>query len=107
MRRIGPLVLAAHVGPRPPGEVARHLNDDGLDDRLVNLAWGPPDANYRDSRLNDRILMGEKCTQAVLTEKEVLEIRAAAASQHTLARQYEVSVSTINQIMLRKTWKHI
>lgn len=39
------LVLEAFVGPRPEGQVARHLNDDPDDNRLANLAWGTQEEN--------------------------------------------------------------
>ena len=46
-----------------------------------------------------------------LTEKIVLEIRADWATgkytQKELAKKYDVSISTISNIVNRKTWKHI
>lgn len=41
-------VLAAFVGPRPTGHVARHLNDNKDDNRLANLAYG----TYRENQLD-------------------------------------------------------
>lgn len=46
------LVLAAHVGPRPEGQVGRHLNDDKDDNRLVNLAYGTAVDNMQDALRN-------------------------------------------------------
>ena len=50
--RVQKLVLDAFVGPRPAGAVARHLNDIGIDNRLVNLAWGTASENMRDCATN-------------------------------------------------------
>lgn len=48
------LVLAAFVGPRPSGLVARHLNDVRSDNRLANLTWGTPSQNSYDAVRNGR-----------------------------------------------------
>lgn len=53
-RYLHDLVLTAFVGPRPEGAVARHLNDDPTDNRLVNLAWGTRSENQRDALRNGR-----------------------------------------------------
>lgn len=47
--RIHVMVLEAFVGPRPDGQVARHLNGNPQDGRLVNLAWGTWEENAQDS----------------------------------------------------------
>ena len=53
-RYLHDLVLTAFVGPRPEGAVARHLNDDPTDNRLVNLAWGTRSENQHDAFRNGR-----------------------------------------------------
>ena len=45
-------VLETFVGPRPPGAVARYLNDKPADNRLTNLAWGTPSENLQDAIIN-------------------------------------------------------
>lgn len=102
------LVLSAHVGPRPPGQQARHLNDDGLDDRLSNLAWGTPLENSADAARNGSVLSGERNPRAKLSSADVAAIRAAAAegvTQASLARGYGVHVQTIHKIVRFKRWK--
>ncbi|WP_396275717.1 NUMOD4 motif-containing HNH endonuclease [Gordonia sp. AC31] len=42
------LVCAAFHGPRPEGNVVRHLNGDYLDNRAENLAWGTYAENTQD-----------------------------------------------------------
>jgi hypothetical protein len=67
--------------------------------------------NMRDCAEKGRIripgLAGEDLPQSVLTERQVLEIRASRKSQRALARDYGVDKGTIAHIVHRKTWKHI
>lgn len=42
------LVLEAFVGPRPEGQVTRHLNGNAQDARLCNLTWGTQSDNLYD-----------------------------------------------------------
>lgn len=51
-RFIHTLVLTAFVGPRPEGLQCRHLNDNKLDNRLLNLRWGSPKENTADAFRN-------------------------------------------------------
>lgn len=46
------LILLAFVGPRPEGLVIRHLNDNKIDNRLVNLQYGTHLENWEDRRRN-------------------------------------------------------
>ena len=54
------LLLEAFVGPRPPGMLARHLNDIHDDNRLENLAWGTDADNKQDAIRNGRTGKGKK-----------------------------------------------
>lgn len=46
--RIGTLVAAAWLGPRPDGAVVRRLDGDPLNDRPENLAYGTPEEESAD-----------------------------------------------------------
>jgi len=46
------LVLETFVGPRPVDMVGCHRNDDGFDNRLVNLYWGTQLDNLADKARN-------------------------------------------------------
>jgi hypothetical protein len=111
--RVSVLVLTVFAGPRPPGQVARHLNDNSLDDRLSNLAWGTHAENVADAIRNGcraDPMVGEDNPRAKLTEADVLAIRGAVANgavQQQLAASYGVSKSLIHNIIKRKTWRHI
>ena len=47
-RCVHDLVLSAFVSPRPQDCEARHLNTNGSDNRLDNLAWGSKSQNGKD-----------------------------------------------------------
>lgn len=49
----------------------------------------------------------EKCAQAKLTEKQVLNIRSDIRSNREIWREYNMDFSSISDIKRRKTWKHI
>lgn len=70
------LVLTAFVGPRPEGQVARHLNDDRSDNRLVNLEWGTLSENSYDAVRNGRNWEANKtrCVRGHLLESPNLEM---------------------------------
>ena len=53
-RRLSQLLLENFVGPRPPGGLARHLDDDRTNDSLENLAWGTKSSNTYDAVRNGR-----------------------------------------------------
>jgi hypothetical protein len=48
-RMVHALVLAAFVGPRPPGADSRHLDGNYINNRLDNLSWGTRSENIRDA----------------------------------------------------------
>ncbi|MDE8343995.1 MAG: HNH endonuclease, partial [Acidocella sp.] len=69
------LVMAAHLGRElTSDEYVRHLDDDGLNNKLSNLAIGSAADNLADRRANDRA--GFK-----LRKRDVQRIRAELASR--------------------------
>jgi hypothetical protein len=52
-KKVHHLVLETFVGPKPSSKsIVRHLNDDPLDNRLVNLKWGNQKENSDDYKIN-------------------------------------------------------
>lgn len=113
MVKVANLMLEAFVGPKPfPKAVARHLDDNSLNDVLGNLAWGTHVDNVADAVRNERRHppRGEDVPSARLTEADVLAIRAAVgvgATQRAVAKLYGVHFATISDIVARRTWRHI
>ncbi len=106
------LVLEAFVGPRPAGQVCRHLDGEKTNNRLANLQWGTGAENWADMVRHGRAPLGSRQIQAKLTEADVLEIRRRAKSgkygvQRRLAREYGVSDTIISHIVNRKAWCHV
>ncbi len=50
---------------------------------------------------------GEDASRAILTEKDVLEIRNSGLTIIKLAEKYEVSSSAISSVLRGVNWKHI
>lgn len=48
-KRVHRLVAEAFHGPRPHGQVARHVDGDSLNNLASNLRWGSPSENVQDS----------------------------------------------------------
>lgn len=110
MRRVHTLVLEAHVGPRPVGQVARHLNGNAKDCKLSNLAWGTAQENAEDKALHGTA-KGERNPRAKLSQSQVEEIRGRAIPGPTasnladLASEFEVSISTVSRIRRNETYQ--
>lgn len=115
--RIHKLVLEAFVGPCPPGKQARHLNDNKIDCRLINLKYGTPKQNMKDAVRNGKMKIvrlsaakGSRCHTSKLNWIQVKRIRFLKSkgwTQTELARKFSVSGSSIAAIVSRTSWKHI
>lgn len=104
------IVLEAFIGPRPDGMVGCHANDIGDDNRLENLRWDLPSANYRDRDNNGRTIQGVRQHLAKLTDSKVLQIRDMAANGElapNIARLFAVSSQNIHDVAAGRTWKHV
>lgn len=108
-KAIAHLVLAAFVGPRPPGTVSRHMDSNGANNRSANLVWGTQAENVQDAVLAGRQprAIGESNSHAKLTAEKVLEIRKSSERVPELAKKYGVSGSTIHWIRRGLSWKHL
>jgi ribosome-binding protein aMBF1 (putative translation factor) len=104
------LLLKTFIGDPLPGQVARHLNGNPLDNRLENLAWGSVQENIDDRTRHGRTPKGSRHYAAKLTESEVAVIReryAAGALQADLALRYGVDQTLISMIVRGKIWRHV
>lgn len=105
-----------HNGPIPDGLCALHDCPTGDNPLCVNprhLWLGTKSENGIDRAEKGRNAdqAGEKNNGAILTTEQVIEIRARHAAggitQTQLAREHGVQTGTINQIILRKNWRHL
>ena len=104
------LVLEAFVGPASKGQEARHLDGNRGNPRLDNLSWGSREENQADRVGHGTSNRGERCGAAKLTISDVDAIRSRyiprIVTQRELAREYNVGLSTINDIVHHRNWRH-
>ena len=99
-------------GPIPEGLCCLHTCDNppciraGVDGHLF---LGSNRDNTMDKVAKGRQTKGEQVYYAKLTDNAVMQIRNLAAEKtiKELALQFDVHRSTIEYVLLRKTWKHL
>lgn len=105
------LVADAFLGPRPfEGAQVRHLDGNPKNNCASNLAWGDALANAADRQRHGRYARGTQHPGARLTEEQVralLEKRSSGVRVKALAALFDVSVSTVEDIIYGKQWRHV
>lgn len=100
-----------HFGPIPDGLSVCHHCDNPPCVNPAHLFLGTQSENSRDMQKKGRNAKGATFRNAKLTEATVREIRARYAAggivQQNLADQFGVSISQINGVVHRKTWRHV
>ena len=110
-RTIHSLVAEAFIGPRPEGQVVRHLNGDGGDNRPENLAYGSFKDNVADSIRHGTQVRGSRQHLAVLSEMQVRQLKLlrinTGMTMAKLGLLFEVTKSTVFDILKGRTWTHV
>jgi hypothetical protein len=104
------LALLAFRGPCPEGMEGAHLNGNGKDNRIDNLAYVTHFDNEQHKRLHGTRPRGSKQGSSKLTEEQVIEIRRqieSGMSGGEMARRYNMTPATISWIRNRKGWTHV
>lgn len=99
-RRVHVVVAAAFRGPRPSGQVVRHLDSNKLNNRLGNLIYG----TVLDNRADD---LRHGVYRSRLDPRKVTDIRRRAAAgerKPDLAAEFGMALSTIYNITARRSW---
>lgn len=101
-----------YCGPIPAGVQILHKCDNSCCINPDHLYPGTVQDNMRDVRARRRGKgkhdhQGEKHPCVVLTEDDVLAIRASKDTGIRLAAQYGVCKATISHIKTRRNWSHI
>ena len=107
------LVLTAFRGPRP---TKKHdgCHNDGVaeNNSLRNLRWGTKQSNADDRTAHGKQIRGTQVSLSVLTEDQVIEIKAAIPSWKKgmgryFAQKFGVGDSAVSAIKSGLTWRHL
>lgn len=101
------LVLEAFVGPHPDGTEACHANDIGSDNRLENLRWDTPVANWSDRKINGNGVDGEQNPAAKINKQIADRVRAHRANgltQKEAGDREGISQTQVWRITTGKVW---
>lgn len=98
-------------GPIPEGRLVLHHCDNPPCVRAAHLFLGNHAANGRDAASKNRTPQGEKHWNCLLTEAQVIELRAQyvkwTKNHEELAARYGISVINLRHILYKRSWKHI
>lgn len=105
------LVLIAFVSP-PPSKTHQGAHRDGnaVNNWVTNLRWATPVENEADKLLHGTRCQGESHGKAVLTEKQVREIRAVKPYKNwaaDLSAKYGVQRAAIYKIRSGYRWSSV
>jgi len=117
MTSIHQLVARAFIpNPKEYTEI-NHLNGVKHDNRIENLEWVSRQGNmghaWKQGLMANARLTGTKHHKAKLTDDDVRAIREAVPHfednemKYQLADCYGISICTINDILQRRSWKHV
>lgn len=103
------LVWEARHGPIPGELCVMHLCDQPNCVELAHLVLGSNATNIIDRQRKGRQAKGSKNGKTLLTEEAVREIRRLAGKvrQATLAEHFGVSAEAVQDVIHRRTWRHI
>ena len=101
-----------HNGPIPDGLFVLHKCDNGECSRPDHLFLGTQAENNRDRKKKGRNgdIRGARGPNVKLTERQVLEIRSMRARSvtiSTVAKHFNICISTVKRIMNGRIWSHL
>ncbi len=110
MRYVHAVVLETFVGPKPDGEVCRHLDGCKTNNVLSNLTWGTYSENYSDSVSHGSSARFERHGRSKLKITQVKTIRSMLADGHSvieIAKLFNVCERHIRSIRSGKFWRGV
>lgn len=100
-RNVHELILLTFVGPAPSGHVARHLDGNGRNNALSNLAWATQSENILDKNDHGTMVRGEFHHACAISDADVLELRrlrVQGMSYPKLGKRFGISKSQAHRI---------
>ena len=110
VKRIHRLVAQAFIRNVDNKPQVAHKNGNREDNRVENLYWATQFENEADKVAHGKVVNGEKCKNAVLTESMVREARirgGSGESAASIARSMGVSQSSVYNAIIGATWSHV
>jgi hypothetical protein len=92
-RKVHQLILLAFVGPRPTGQVSRHLNGNPVDNIPQNLCYGSQSQNRLDATTHGR-------HRLTSVDKELIRAESGI-SQRAIAKKYGICRTYVRVIRAR------
>ena len=94
---------AFHGAPPAAGYEVDHIDNDRTNNSAANLRW----LTVADNRARRLVRRGSGHSNAKLTERDVVVIRASNARTAELAAAYSVAPRTIRDARSGKLWRHV
>jgi hypothetical protein len=106
---VGELILEAHTGPRPPGQLVRHLDRNKVNNAATNLAWGTYLENERDKIGHGTSNHGERNPMSRLRADQVREIKALLGTipQKDIATRFGICSAQVSHIKYGRQWASV
>lgn len=99
------LMLTAFVGPRPKGQLCRHLDGNPEHNTLDNVCWGTEVENKADARRHGTLPLGERHGSTKLSPIAVDAIRISTGPIAEIAARYGITDTMVSNIRLGEAWK--
>ena len=104
------LVLEAFIGPCPDQCECNHKDSNKRNNPLENLEWVSHFRNMEHNTETTGRMRGSRNCNAKLDEDKVISIRKLFSVGHShdeLASTFHISARTIDDVVTRKTWRHL
>lgn len=101
------LVAEAFIGPCPPGQYVRHMDNNPSNNGIDNLRYGTPSDNSQDKWMHGTQPHGDQIWWRKVDSPEVIamrDMRAAGAKLKDLADFYGISEAQVCRITTGKQW---
>lgn len=93
------LVAATYLGPKPPGTVVSHRDDNPLNNHKSNLVYETQKENLARRKFRDDGFHNSRAVLSPGDPETIREMRAAGMTHKEIAKTYGVSRTTISRVL--------